>query len=57
MAWSSFADFVDMGGYALYVWGSLAMTVAALGWEALTLAQRRRAALEELRAQSGAVRD
>lgn len=50
MAWASFADFLDMGGDALYVWGSLAMTAAALGWEALTLAQRRRAALEDWRA-------
>ncbi len=44
MAW---ADFVDMGGDALYVWGSLAMCAAALAWEALMLVQRRRAALED----------
>jgi heme exporter protein D len=45
----SFADFIAMGGYALYVWGSLAMCAAALLWEAATLTQRRRRALEDLR--------
>jgi heme exporter protein D len=47
--WSSLADFVEMGGYALYVWGSFAMCAAALVWELLLLAQQRRRALEELR--------
>lgn len=51
MAWSSFADFAAMGGYALYVWGSFAMAAAAFVWEGLTLAQRRRDAVEELRAE------
>ena len=51
MNWHSLAEFADMGGYALYVWGSFAMTGAALAWEALMLAQRRRRALEELRDQ------
>jgi heme exporter protein D len=45
----SFGDFVAMGGYALYVWGSLAMCAAALVWEVATLMQRRRRAIEDLR--------
>jgi heme exporter protein D len=45
----SFSDFVAMGGYALYVWGSLAMCAVALLWELATLMQRRRRALEDLR--------
>ena len=49
MNWTSFAEFADMGGYALYVWGSYAMTGAALAWEALLLAQRRRRAIQDLR--------
>ena len=49
MNWSSFAEFAEMGGYALYVWGSYAMTAAALAWEALLLAQRRRRAIQDLR--------
>lgn len=49
MNWPSLDDFLAMGGYALYVWGSYVMVAAALGWEALMLVQRRRRALEELR--------
>ncbi len=49
MQWSSLAEFAEMGGYALYVWGSFAMAAAALVWEAALLAQQRRRALEDLR--------
>ena len=49
MNWHSFADFADMGGYALYVWGAYLMTAAALGWEAVMLQQRRRRAVQALR--------
>jgi heme exporter protein D len=47
--WTSLAEFAEMGGYALYVWGSFAMCAAALMWEAVMLALQRRRALEELR--------
>lgn len=43
------ADFLDMGGYALYVWGSFAMCGAAALWEAVLLLHRRRRAIEDLR--------
>ena len=49
MHWSSFTEFAEMGGYALYVWGSFAMAAAALVWEAALLTQQRRRALEDLR--------
>ena len=52
MNWHSFAEFADMGGYALYVWGSYVMVAAALGWEALMLAQRRRRALDDAHDQA-----
>lgn len=52
MNWSSLADFADMGGYALYVWGSYAMVAGAIGWELVLLAHRRRRAIEELRADA-----
>ncbi len=52
MIWSSWSDFVQMGGYALYVWGSYAMVAAALGWEGLMLLQRRRRALRDAREQA-----
>ncbi len=28
--WSNFSDFLNMGGYALYVWGSYLVTVLVL---------------------------
>ena len=46
---SDLAAFLDMGGYALYVWGSFAMCGAAALWEAALLVHRRRRALEDLR--------
>lgn len=54
MHWTSFADFAEfaaMGGYGLYVWGSFGMAAAALAWEAFALRQRRRDAVDELRAE------
>jgi heme exporter protein D len=41
--WSNFADFVHMGGYGLYVWGSLGMCAAVMLAEMLMLKARRRA--------------
>jgi heme exporter protein D len=49
MSWTSAAEFADMGGYALYVWGSFGMAAVAIGWELLSLAQRRRRATDALR--------
>jgi len=45
MIWDSWTDFIGMGGYALYVWGSFAVAVLAVGGEQGALALRRRAAL------------
>ena len=45
MHWSSLGEFLAMGGYAVYVWGSLLMTAFLLGGEQLLLARRRRALL------------
>ena len=33
MNWSSWSDFVAMGGYGLYVWGSFAMCAVVLALE------------------------
>ena len=41
--WSNFAEFVHMGGYGLYVWGSLGMCAAVMLAEILMLKARRRA--------------
>lgn len=45
MNWSSWSDFVAMGGYGLYVWGSFAMCALVMGMEIALLAMRRRSAL------------
>ncbi len=39
MNWSSFADFVAMGGYGLYVWGSFGMCALVLGGEVAVAAR------------------
>lgn len=49
--WDSLAEFIDMGGYGLYVWGSYAMCAGSLGWEAMMLLHRRRRAIETLQEQ------
>ncbi len=45
MNWSNWSDFVAMGGYGLYVWGSFAMCAFVLVLEVGLLAMRRRSAL------------
>ena len=47
MNWSSWSDFLAMGGYGLYVWGSFAMCAVVLILEVGLLAARRRAALRD----------
>ena len=49
MYWSSLSDFLAMGGYGLYVWGSYLMTAGALAWEVFMLGPRRRRAIDEVR--------
>jgi heme exporter protein D len=56
MNWHSAAEFFDMGGYGLYVWGAYAVTMLAMALEPWLIAQRRRRALarafESARAES-----
>lgn len=44
MNWNSWAEFWDMGGYALYVWGSYGVVLAGVALE-LWLALRERGAV------------
>ncbi len=44
MIWNSWNDFVAMGGYGFYVWGSYFVTAGLMAIELLMLAQRRRKA-------------
>ena len=41
--WSSFSDFLDMGGYALFVWGSYLVTILALVIEIALMRSRNKA--------------
>ncbi|MDL2336504.1 MAG: heme exporter protein CcmD [Pseudomonadota bacterium] len=43
MIWNSWADFVAMGGYGLYVWGSFGVTALVIVGEIWAVAARRRA--------------
>ena len=51
MNWHSASDFFAMGGYALYVWGSVGACAAGLLLEVVALRLRRRTALSMLRRQ------
>ena len=41
--WSSFSDFIQMGGYALFVWGSYLVTIFVLIIEIVLLRSRNKA--------------
>jgi heme exporter protein D len=49
MNWSSWSDFIAMGGYAAYIWGSYLVTFGAIVFELAILRQRRRKAFDQLR--------
>lgn len=51
MNWNSFSDFAQMGGYGLYVWGSYAVTLAALAFEVSSVVRRQRRTMRRLQAQ------
>lgn len=42
MHWGSASEFLAMGGYALYVWGSYAVTAALIAVEVVALVRRAR---------------
>ena len=42
MQWGSVSEFLAMGGYALYVWGSYLVTAAVIALEVATLVRRGR---------------
>jgi len=46
MNWNSWPEFFHMGGYALYVWGSYAVTAVLIAGEILLLRTRRQKALK-----------
>ena len=49
MNWSGLTEFMSMGGYGLYVWGSYVVTATLMLIEPwLTLRQRRRALQDKM---------
>ncbi|MBC5764470.1 heme exporter protein CcmD [Ramlibacter albus] len=54
MNWGSLSDFLAMGGHGFYVWGSFGAALLVMVAEPLMLAQRRRAALRQLRRRARA---
>ena len=51
MNWTSTEQFIAMGGYGFYVWGSFLATAACLAIELLLLRARRMHALQQVRAE------
>lgn len=51
--WKSFDDFLNMGGYGLYVWGSYAVTLLVMAVESHLAAARTRRALINAREEGG----
>jgi heme exporter protein D len=49
MQWHSISEFLQMGGYALYVWGSYGVFAVALGAEMWLIHRRRTQTIESLR--------
>lgn len=56
MNWGSLASFLEMGGYAGYVWGAYGVTIVFIAAEILALRARRRRTLQAVaqRVRSGA---
>jgi heme exporter protein D len=48
MNWQSGSEFLAMGGYGLYVWGSYAVTLIVLIGEIVALVMRRHGVIERL---------
>jgi heme exporter protein D len=49
LSWGSLENFLAMGGYAFYVWGSYLVTLGLLVAEIVLLTLRKRSALARLR--------
>ncbi len=49
--WNSFSDFLAMGGYGLYVWGSFGVTALILVVEPIVIARQRKATIARLKRQ------
>ena len=49
--WNSFSDFIAMGGYGFYVWGSFGMTALIMAIEPIAIRRTRSATITRLQRQ------
>ena len=49
--WNSLSDFLAMGGYGLYVWGSFGVTALAMTIEPILVARQRTQTISRLKRQ------
>ena len=54
--WNSFGEFLAMGGYGLYVWGSFGVTALILVAEPILAVRNRKALVARLKRQARADR-
>lgn len=57
MKWDSLGEFLAMGGYAFYVWGSFGACAALMIVEPILVRLRRKNALKELKRELAARQD
>lgn len=49
--WNSFADFIHMGGYGFYVWGSFGLTALIMAIEPIMVARNQKTTIARLKRQ------
>jgi heme exporter protein D len=49
--WNSFSDFIAMGGYGLYVWGSFGVTALIMAIEPIVVSRNRKSTIARLKRQ------
>ena len=49
--WNSFGEFIAMGGYGLYVWGSFGATVLIMAIEPIVVSRNRKTTIPRLKRQ------
>ena len=49
--WNSFSDFIAMGGYGFYVWGSFGLTALIMAIEPIMVARNQKSTIARLKRQ------
>ena len=49
--WASFSDFIAMGGYGFYVWGSFGLTALIMAIEPIVVIRNRKSTIARLKRQ------